>query len=172
MQTEVISAVAVAISLATIVYAAVLERRRPPSYIRMARLVEEMAENAAKVATRVLALEELLADREGGIGILIKQIEERGDIPRYQPNGMGERNDRGEMILIQFYELLAYHFNTEELSGLAFELGINPDDISGDTRSSRARSLLTKAMREGSLQKLREIAKKNRPSISWPKLKE
>lgn len=57
-------------------------------------------------------------------------------------------------------------FSLEEIDGLAFSTGVNPDNIPGKTAESRARELVVAAARRGRLARLERIVERERPSAS------
>jgi hypothetical protein len=59
-------------------------------------------------------------------------------------------------------------FSLEELRGLCFELGIDFDDIRGETREAKARELVLYCQRRSRLEQLAEACARLRPNISWP----
>lgn len=58
---------------------------------------------------------------------------------------------------------LAALFNLEELDDLAFQIGIAPDNLSGDTVSKRSLSLVTFARRRSKVDELIRVARALRP---------
>ncbi|MCL4266669.1 MAG: hypothetical protein KJ069_25985 [Anaerolineae bacterium] len=58
-------------------------------------------------------------------------------------------------------------FTIEELKLVAFELGINWDDLSGDKISTKAQSLVVLADHTGKLDELIAIVSKERPNVTW-----
>ncbi|GJM40849.1 MAG: hypothetical protein DHS20C20_11310 [Ardenticatenaceae bacterium] len=59
-------------------------------------------------------------------------------------------------------------FSLEELRVLCLDIGIRYDDLSGDTLSTKAASLLAYADRRGQLGKLMTALKQERPRATWP----
>lgn len=55
-------------------------------------------------------------------------------------------------------------FSKEEVDGLAFDIGIKPDDIAGDTLPERARSLVLAASRQRKLMRLVNRMNEERPT--------
>jgi len=62
---------------------------------------------------------------------------------------------------------IANHFSLEELDELAFESGINPEMIAGETISERARELVSYAERRGSLGDVIRTCQIKRPLAGW-----
>jgi phage baseplate assembly protein W len=70
----------------------------------------------------------------------------------------------------QFLRLLQAHFNAEELKDLCFQLDIVHEDLAGETRSARMRSLMLYCERHDLSLKLSTICQRLRPNTSWPTL--
>lgn len=67
---------------------------------------------------------------------------------------------------VRLLDLIAGHFSLEDLSVLAFELGIDADELAGDAKTAKALSLLRYYQRRGSLAQLKEAMRKARPHIA------
>jgi len=67
---------------------------------------------------------------------------------------------------IRLLDLITGHFSLEELSVLAFELGIDADELAGDTKSAKALSLLRYCQRRDLLAQLKDAMRKARPHIA------
>ena len=61
-------------------------------------------------------------------------------------------------------------FDQEELKIIAFDLSINWDDLSGDTRPTKANALILHFARRGELEELVALLREERPNIDWPNL--
>lgn len=59
-------------------------------------------------------------------------------------------------------------FDVSELADLIYELGINPEEIRGETISERARELVQYVERNGMLPVLVGACEIKRPSMDWP----
>lgn len=68
----------------------------------------------------------------------------------------------------QLRDLLLEYFSLPELQNLAFELGIDLDDVRGDDRPTKARELVSRQGREGKLHKLVALCRQKRPDAFWP----
>ena len=67
-------------------------------------------------------------------------------------------------------DLLAHHFSHEELRGLCFDLGLEYEDLPGETRPGRAQSLIEYCLRRGRLPDLHRRCTELRPQVAWPEL--
>jgi hypothetical protein len=67
-----------------------------------------------------------------------------------------------------FQQALAQHFNLDELRTLAFELGIEHDDIPAAVRGAYARELISYCERRPDyIRRLIELCKRERPEVDW-----
>ncbi|MCB8982656.1 MAG: hypothetical protein H6659_02420 [Ardenticatenaceae bacterium] len=67
----------------------------------------------------------------------------------------------------QLKEALQTHFNLEELSIFAFEVGIPYEDLGGSGRSGKALALVQYAQRHSKFDQVVEAVKAKRPSVNW-----
>ncbi|MCA9994460.1 MAG: hypothetical protein KDE56_01860 [Anaerolineales bacterium] len=70
--------------------------------------------------------------------------------------------------LTPFKQLLAEHFNLEELQDLAFALGVKWEEIEGSTLSAKSRGMVVALARNGRLADLVAAARTRRPCCEWP----
>lgn len=63
--------------------------------------------------------------------------------------------------------LIQQHFSLEELDQLIFELGLNPDDIPGDTITTRPFHLVAHCTRHHLTTRLRDLLHEKRPFLEW-----
>ena len=70
--------------------------------------------------------------------------------------------------LKQLRQLLTKHFSLEELRTLSFDLGIDFDEIGGETKSAKVREFISYAERHGRLDDLLAEAAAARPALPWP----
>ena len=64
--------------------------------------------------------------------------------------------------------LIQHHFDLEELDGLAYEMGINPENFGGDTLKARTEKLIRYTERNAMLSILVATCEVKRPNIEWP----
>ena len=69
----------------------------------------------------------------------------------------------------EMYEVLINYFSLGELRTLAFDLNIEFEDLSGETKSTKALSLIEFADRRGRLDDLVRYVMRLRPNVEWPK---
>lgn len=68
---------------------------------------------------------------------------------------------------VRLRDLIVAHFDTEELNGLMFELGVRKDEIAGETIARRAQELVVYSERRNELPRLLEQCRKLRQSGDW-----
>jgi hypothetical protein len=71
------------------------------------------------------------------------------------------------LFMREAYHLIQRHFNREELEGVCFELGFQPDWVFGD-KTDWPLHLLLYLYRQNQLDKLLPILQKLRPDVDWP----
>lgn len=69
---------------------------------------------------------------------------------------------------VELHQLLANHFNLEELQELCFILGVRYDDLGGQTLSAKTLALRTYMERRNRMPQLIEQLTILRPSVDWP----
>lgn len=72
------------------------------------------------------------------------------------------------MALANLRDLLNRHFTQEELRQLCFNLGIEYENLPGDTRIAKAQSLLEHGLRHNRLPDLVQQCAQVRPKVEWP----
>lgn len=70
-------------------------------------------------------------------------------------------------LMIQLRDIFATYFDTEGLTDLALALGIDYENLSGSTRSAKARELALHLWRHSKLDRLAEVGPAQRPDIDW-----
>jgi uncharacterized protein YuzE len=68
---------------------------------------------------------------------------------------------------VKLWHLLNQTFSAGDLKGLCFELAIDYDDVEGNTRSEKARELITYCSRRGRVEDLLAKAQELRPHLNW-----
>ena len=81
-----------------------------------------------------------------------------GEEPPPEPSVKPPRTGRATLS-----RLIGQRFNVDEIDGLAFELGLEKDELSGDTRAARARALVSWAADRGLLSELGRRVEAARP---------
>jgi hypothetical protein len=67
-------------------------------------------------------------------------------------------------------EMMTQHFDLAELEMMAFDMNIDADEISGDTRDERVRSLIGYCERRLKTHELIFHCKRLRPGVQWPSI--
>ena len=105
--------------------------------------------------------QEEIRELRDGVSRLVEQIRRANMEPVWTPDQVKRRPRSGAAILAR---RLAQGFSLEEMSGLAFEIGLSGDELRGDTRDERARALVTYMENRGRLSDLRRLVDEQRPS--------
>lgn len=134
-----------------------LERERERDYLE--RQAERQRDHAimAKLQRRV-------ADLESGVERLVSQIERLGAVPEWTLPPAEPIPPIQDMVdETALYRSLTALFSAEELAGLAFDIGIDPENLDGKRKDSRARSLVLQAKQRELLPELIDVARRLRP---------
>lgn len=111
---------------------------------------------------------ELLEERQTGIlaGSVVHDI----DVMLAQIANEKQDMDTPRRLdpLIPIKLLIESYFSIEEIDDLAFNMGINPERIAGETIGERARGLVIIADNKGRLPGLLNECRKERPHVDWP----
>jgi hypothetical protein len=67
-------------------------------------------------------------------------------------------------------QLLVEHFSLDEIRGLIFDLGIQPDTVPGEGLTAKALELVAYCERRGLLDVLIQSCQRQRPLAPWPTL--
>ena len=70
-------------------------------------------------------------------------------------------------MCIRDRDLLVNHFNLSELINLSFDLGIDAENLAGQTKEDKARELISYCARRGTLPGLIERCEQLRPNVAW-----
>ena len=74
------------------------------------------------------------------------------------------------MDRLKLLQLLDTHFDQEELYELCFALSIDEENLPGDTRRSRASSLIKEVAKNGRLPDLLQLAQQIRLQAAWTEI--
>lgn len=134
-----------------------LERDRDRDYLE--RQAERQRDHAI-----IAKLQRRVADLEHGVERLGAQVVRLGGVPEW------ELPPAEPLPVVQtviddtaLYRSIAALFDVDELDDLAFRLGIEPDELDGKRRDTRARSLVQYCKRRDMLPELIDIARQLRP---------
>lgn len=103
---------------------------------------------------------EEMRDLRDGISLLVEQIRQAKMDPVWTPDEV-KRKPRASAAGLAVR--LAAEFSSEELDGLAFEMGVGHDQFGGETIEARARELVRYMDARGRLTELRQRADRLRP---------
>lgn len=110
-------------------------------------------------------LREEMGDLRRGVGELIRQMEEAKLTPVWKPTpkpSPGKRPSRAH-DLAALRKKIVIAFSLRDIGDLAFELGIDPDEVPGETATDRARVLVTYFQDRGRLEELVALCREKRP---------
>lgn len=71
------------------------------------------------------------------------------------------------MYLSKLRDQLMIYFNQSELRNLCFDLGINHEEVAGETLGDSARELVAYCRRHGMVDKLVVRCRELRPHVAW-----
>ena len=127
---------------------------------RMDELEAEIAAQRAKHVAEMSALREGLEEAYRGIKVLMEQLGEAGIVPGWKPAAKVVKKGGAGVSLPT---LIVAAFSRDEIDGLAFDVGIDPESLGGETKAARARELVTAARQQGRLERLVEVCREFRP---------
>jgi formylglycine-generating enzyme required for sulfatase activity len=76
--------------------------------------------------------------------------------------------DPNRQQLTQLRKLLIKHFSLDELRVLCFDMGLEYEELPGDTRGTKMHGLIEYLQRRGELPKLLTEISEQRPAVVWP----
>lgn len=76
--------------------------------------------------------------------------------------------DPNRQKLTQLRKLLIEHFSLDELRVFCFDLGLEYEDLPGDTRTTKMHGLIEYLQRRGELSRLLDEVIEQRPNVGWP----
>lgn len=146
---------------------------------RIAALEEEDLNKWKKIATlerKLVRRESLIRELYAGAVAIIRQLEEAEIIPIWIVPEVIENWANGtdtasgvNTRTTDLVHMIDRHFNEEELEAMAFELGIDYDNLAGATKMARVTSLVTYFERRGQVDLIVEYCIETRPGVyGWP----
>ena len=72
-----------------------------------------------------------------------------------------------DINLVQFRKLLAEFFNVDELKTLCFDLGVEFENLAGETLEGKTRELVKGCYKKGLLDELLALCQESRPNVTW-----
>ena len=128
---------------------------------RMDEMEAEIAAQRARHHEEISALREELEEAYRGIKVLMEQLGEAGIAPGWKPAAKVVKKGGGGVPSLA--TLIVAAFSRDEIDGLAFDVGIDPESLGGETKGARARELVTAARQQGRLERLVEVCREFRP---------
>lgn len=162
----------------TAYYAFTRARRMSPDMLTKMQALFEREQGRANARIDALELEiedlrEAIADSHeevtqlrDGIAQLVTQIRAANMIPVWEPDRVVKRKRTTKAGVARKLEDL---FSLDEIASLAFEFGLSPDELTGDTRATKARAFVIWASERNRLPELRrridELRPEGRPGL-------
>ncbi len=110
-------------------------------------------------------LREEVRELRKGVGELIRQMEEAKLTPAWKPSPKpppAKRPGRAGRDLAALRKKIATTFSLREIGDLAFDLGVDPDEVPGETATDRARALVSYFQDRGQLDELVALCREKR----------
>jgi outer membrane protein assembly factor BamB len=95
------------------------------------------------------------------------QGEERDDISTGSFDDMSSLSTEERMRSVKMARELNKHFSSEELNELLFALGLDPENLPGDTKAAKIRQMIKYYRRRDSLSELIETGRDLRADVDW-----
>lgn len=122
---------------------------------------------AASLRKRIAELEKEMMDFRSSMARVLSElygaVHELENWQRWNQQQEPEAIER----LKAMRDCVAQHFNLSEFKTLCFDLGINHDDLEGETLNDKARELVLLLSRNGRCPELVLYCKKHRPSAEF-----
>jgi hypothetical protein len=84
------------------------------------------------------------------------------------PPGEPAASPAARLYQYRLYQQIAGGYSLAELAGLCFELGLNPEEMAGDTPTAKARSLVAYTWNHGRIADLLAALRAGRGHVTWP----
>jgi len=105
-----------------------------------------------------------LRELRNGVAALTRQIEAAGMTPTWVPPAKPSREAQVvKQDAIELMRFIGTHFDMDEITDLAYQLGIDIENVAGENKEAKARSLVRYMQRRKRLEQLRELARSLRP---------
>lgn len=115
-------------------------------------------------------LRQEVGELRSGVASLTRQLEGADMTPAWRPpvkagqeNGPGKDGKQAAVDAPALQQFLAEHFNLEDMADLAMRLEVDIEDVGGETKEAKARSLVSYMKRRKRLVELRDLARQLRP---------
>lgn len=116
------------------------------------------------------SLRQEVDDLKRGVTSLTRQIEAADMTPAWTPaarpdqeNGAGKGGKPAAVDAPALQQFIAEHFNLDEMRDLAMRLEVDIEDVAGETKEGKARSLVSYMKRRKRLTELRDLVRQLRP---------
>ena len=137
-----------------------LERARAVEYAETEILRQETDDLRQETSD----LRQEVRDLRNGVAALTRQIEAAGMTPTWLPPVKGPQEARVvRQDTRSLMEFIGQHFNLAEIADLADRLGVDIENVAGESKEARARELVEYMKRRKKLKELRELVRLLRP---------
>jgi hypothetical protein len=82
-------------------------------------------------------------------------------------SGQSQKSEPKSIDLPQMRNLMLRHFDENELEDLCFDLRVDYEQLAGDEKRKKTRSLINKMERENRLPELIDLCTQIRPHVDW-----
>lgn len=156
---------------AVVLHSAWRGRRSSTIFTQMDHLTDQLEE----LTLRVVGLELNLSGYRVWSAQLRGQVVELGGTPIPPPpwlvvTGPTAADGATDNPLVAIYHRIGDHFSIEEIDNLARDIGLDAEELGGESKSARARHLVESAYRNFRLTELARVARARRPEAEWPPL--
>jgi hypothetical protein len=146
-------------------------RRSSTIFTQMDHLTDQLEE----LTLRVVGLELNLSGYRVWSAQLRGQVVELGGTPIPPPpwlvvTGPAAADGGTDNPLVAIYHRIGDHFSVEEIDNLARDIGLDAEELGGESKSARARHLVESAYRSHLLPDLLRVAQQRRATADWPSL--
>lgn len=147
------------------------EATRPDAYAIMEQSLASQQRRMDELEARRMSDHALIIDLRNevaalrvGIAVLIRQVQEAGLTPQWQPVATGTTSTPVDKRALA--QRIAVQFDLDEMATLMFDINIDDEELAGRTRQARARELVDYAERHGQLDILAAAVAAQRPEKS------
>jgi hypothetical protein len=133
-----------------------------PTNTTQKQLLQQSLEQQMKIQVMLMDLAGQLDDYQRSQGEMNTAVLERLDeLELYLPHSVIQ------VDLAEVAEKMEQLFSLEQVEALMFDLGVDRDEVAGDTKPLIVRNFLKEAARMGMVRELLKLCKRKRPFVEW-----
>lgn len=142
-----------------------IARRRESvtTYASMEATIRALSDQVRQMHGEISRLQNKVAELTLGVRVLSGQLMDLGQSPEFTPSDPAPAAEPLATDPASLYNHLVKEFNLDEISDLAFRMGIETGELGEETISGRARALISYTRRRGKLDKLAAMMNTMRP---------